>query len=455
MLRIDDKTRFAIKAALSVALTIYLALSFGWEKPYWAGVVVVILVTTSSHGHARQKASHRLLGTLVGTISAVLLMNLAQEHALFFVCFLLLGAVASYLSVSSRQGYVYQVGFMVCAIVCFAGGLNEQQSFYLAILRIQENLLGVICFSLVFALLWPKSVATEFFEQFSSALELINQSQQHLTTGCSTQQHKQLAQAGKGLERCAQILDLPAGHLGELHAQRAAWQQCLDQGNALLSEMKLSAHRGADPACKNTLIALMRSVEQKEVTTTGGAGDRAINAENPPQVDQPDEQRMKARWHAIGFVLATLVTWGIWIYLPLPGGFMIPLLGGSLVISLVGYSSELIFKTGLLVLLISTAVLIEFVFLMPALNGGWELAGFYFINCFAIWRIFHQREYTAVRMLGGLWLLLLTMSAQHLRPQFDIQSPLQMLMYTTLILMIVRSVKQWIEQCRSVQNPCV
>ncbi|WP_220718760.1 FUSC family protein [Agarivorans litoreus] len=338
-----DATKLAIKVALSLALTIFLALSFGWDKPYWAGAVVVIMATTESYGYAKQKASHRLVGTLVGAVlAAVLITNFGQQRELFFLVITTLGAFAAYMSANSAYGYAYKVAFMVAMIVCLAGGLSELYSFQLGILRLQENLLGVVCFSAVFSLLWPESSLTR-----------------------------------------------------------------------LKTKAKIAKEK---EAFKNVKEGQLR---------------------------------------AIKFFCFTSVCWALWIYLPIPGSFMFPMLAASLGISLVEFNSAVFNKLLVVLYFWAVVILLQYVFLLPMLESGWQLAAFYFVNCFVIWRVFHKPEQLVMRLMGGQFLVLLTMNAQHLRPVYDINSSLQMLMHLSVLIVVMKIVIQIIESLitsNSVEN---
>ncbi|GGA81293.1 hypothetical protein GCM10011369_24050 [Neiella marina] len=322
----------AIKVALSLALTIFLALSFGWEKPYWGGLAVVVMATAESYSHALSKGRQRLLGTVLGVILAFVWISLfAQQRELFFLSFVTTGAIAAYASAQSRFSYVYKMTFLVASIVSLSGGLTEQHSFYLAILRGQETLLGVICFSVVHSVLWP-----------------------------SMNQDSSTASA--------------SGSIG-----------------------LVSPHR----------TGLTRAAK---------------------------------------FIVINSAAWLAWIYLPIPGGFLFPILMASLSNALVEFPARWFNQLMLLVIGWAVVVLLQYVLLLPQLTAGWQLALFYFANCFVAWRLFHRPEQLPLRMLGAQMLLMLTMTAQYLRPVYDIILPLQMLLYMLIAMALIRLVCAAVEQ---------
>ncbi|MBD1389136.1 FUSC family protein [Neiella sp. HB171785] len=328
------QSKQAFKVALSLALTIALALSFGWQKPYWGGLAVIVMAVAESYNHAVAKGRHRLIGTAFGVVLAFVWISLfGQQRELFFLSFVCTGALASYSSATSRYSYVFKMTFLVATIVSLIGGLTEQYSFHLAILRGQETLLGVVCFTLVHSILWPS----------------MNRPQQ--PSDGRTSQFANVAQARReGLIRAAK------------------------------------------------------------------------------------------------FVVINCIAWLAWIYLPIPGGFLFPILVASLSNALVEFPASWFNKLMLVVIGWALVVLIQYVFLLPQLTAGWQLALFYFANCFVAWRLFHRPEQLPLRMLGAQMLIMLTMTAQYLRPQYDIIQPLQMLLYMLITMVLIRLVCGAVEQ---------
>ncbi|MPW30849.1 hypothetical protein F9L16_17830 [Agarivorans sp. B2Z047] len=316
----------AIKVAISLSLTIVLALSFGWEKPYWAAIAVVVMATTESFSHALHKARQRVIGTASGVVLGFALLALfGQQRELFLLSELLLGGTAAYMSARSKYAYVYKMAFIVAVIVSLASGLSQSLSFSLAVLRVQETILGVVVYSLVFSLLWP--------------------------------------------------------------------------------EVK-------DPKTLPKQVLLSQA---------------------------------EGRLRALKFVVVTLVSWMLWIVLPMPGGFMFPLIAATMGLSIIEFPYHYLNKILGLVYVWACVVLTQYVFVLPLLDNAWQLGTFYFVNTFAVWRLFPKDNQVPMRILGGQFLVLLTMNAQHLRPVFDINASLQMLLFLSLILIIVRFVIHFVD----------
>ena len=319
-------SKLAIKVALSVTLTMVLPLAFGWDKPYWAAVAVLVMATTESYSHGVIKGRYRLAGTILGVALAfILLAFLSQQRELFLLSIVLLSGACAFGSRNPNHGYVYKMTFMVCAVICFTGGLQSSGSFNMAVLRLEETLLGITCYSLVFSLLWPDPVSP------------------------------------------TPLQPLPA---------------------------------------------------------------------------EPLDQRLQYTLRVVVNMTACLL---IWIWLPIPGGFTFPMLAASLSMILAEFPSSAIRKLLLVVFIWALIILLQFALLMPNLSEAWQLAAFYFINFFLIWRLFYRPDQLLLRMLGSQLLVLLTNGAGQLIPSYNMITPLTMLLYMCVALAIIYSCLRLIE----------
>ena len=62
------------------------ALSMGWDRPYWAGFAVAF-ISLSTTGQSFNKASLRMAGSVMGAIVALIVIGLtAQQRWLFILC---------------------------------------------------------------------------------------------------------------------------------------------------------------------------------------------------------------------------------------------------------------------------------------------------------------------------------------------------------------------------------
>jgi hypothetical protein len=126
----------------------------------------------------------------------------------------------------------------------------------------------------------------------------------------------------------------------------------------------------------------------------------------------------------------------VWIYLPVPGGFIFPMIAGVFSSMLPTMPPSVIKDAFLGVIGTGTVILLQYIFIMPMMTELWQLALFYFINSVVIWKVFATPKLMIHRILGINLLVVLTSGALNLTPVYQIETPLLMLSTIMLILMI-------------------
>ncbi|PSW06807.1 FUSC family protein [Photobacterium lipolyticum] len=155
---ISNRSKLPLKVALALTLAMVSALWLGWDKSYWAGIAVIVMSVTETTGHSLRKGRHRLVGTLIGVISAFLFVGFfAQQQLPFLLSFTFFAALCVYLQANPRTGYIWSMALTVCTLIVVMGKLSGELTFTVAVLRLQETVLGIVCFTLVFSLVWPTS----------------------------------------------------------------------------------------------------------------------------------------------------------------------------------------------------------------------------------------------------------------------------------------------------------
>ena len=85
---------FAAKTYAAAMLAVYIAFSIGLDRPYWA-LATVYVVSQPLTGSLRSRALFRLLGTVIGaTTTVVLVPNLANAPELLSAALALPGQTA-------------------------------------------------------------------------------------------------------------------------------------------------------------------------------------------------------------------------------------------------------------------------------------------------------------------------------------------------------------------------
>ena len=159
---LSGKVKEAIKTALAITVAYGIALQMDWDKPKWAGFAVAF-VSLATVGQSLNKAALRMLGTLVGTFVALTLIGLFCQERWLFILFLSVWiGFCTYMMSGKKHQYFWNVCGFVCVIVSMDAGPNAINAFNLAILRVQENGLGILVYSLVALLLWPTKSGADF-----------------------------------------------------------------------------------------------------------------------------------------------------------------------------------------------------------------------------------------------------------------------------------------------------
>ncbi|MDF3932105.1 FUSC family protein [Pseudomonas citronellolis] len=152
--------RFAAKTLLAGGIALWLSFRLDLEQPQWA-LMTVFIVSQPLSGMVVAKGLFRLLGTLVGTSMAVLIMALfAQTPWLFLLVVALWMGLCTAASTMLRNHVSYAFvlsGYTVAIITLPAIGV-PLQVFDQAVARCTEICLGIVCASAVSATLWPQQV---------------------------------------------------------------------------------------------------------------------------------------------------------------------------------------------------------------------------------------------------------------------------------------------------------
>lgn len=164
--------QFTGKTLLSGGLALWCALRFGLDQPQWA-LMTAFIVAQPLAGMVVQKGLARLLGTLVGTVMAVVFMGaFAQAPWLFLLTMALWLGLCTAASTLLRSAWAYSfvlAGYTV-AIICLPIVDEPLLVFDEAVARCTEICLGILCSMVVSAVLWPQRVEHQLVLQARAAL---------------------------------------------------------------------------------------------------------------------------------------------------------------------------------------------------------------------------------------------------------------------------------------------
>ncbi|PMH09881.1 FUSC family protein [Vibrio splendidus] len=435
----NTSTKEAIKAAVSIVIAICLALWFQWEKPYWAAIAVAVMALNESFAHSINKGHNRLMGTLLGTGYAFFLIALfSQDRFLFLTFFTLFLGSCIFMSSDEKYGYVFSIGFSVCSIICCMGGFDSQVTFHFAVLRIQETLLGVITFSVVYRLLWPVNTEQNFVQRFENSRNTLTTAMRNIKDLDIEALESNIA----NIDKLNQLLDLPLTGSYHLKENIQAWRLRINEMALIQSNLlQLASDELEQPIDWSTLSEKMENLDLLAPNKSLIEGVPFVmnekqkvcwHQERRSFVQHLNEDGRKILQGVSMFVTSLLV----WIYLPVPGGFIFPMIAGVFSSMLPTMPPSIIKDAFFGVLGTGSVILIQYVFVMPLMTELWQLALFYFINIMVIWKVFVTPKLMIHRILGINLLVVLTSSALNLTPVYQIITPLVMLVNILIILMI-------------------
>ncbi len=436
-------TKEAVKVALSIVVSICLAIWFQWEKPYWAAIAAVVMAMNESFSHSVHKGHRRLLGTVLGIGYAFFLTAAFPQNPLLFLTFFSLFLVfCLFMSSDKNYGYAFSIGFTVCALITCMGEFDSEKTFYISILRMQETLLGVVVFSIIYRFIWPENIENSFIDIFEKTRNNIIKI---LSDGKS---EKEDLNNKDDIIKMITILRLPLTGNYKLKQFRNDWQQRILEINDIQNNISFNKNHS-----KDTLINYKSLIESIKKFNINEPKKSLIDTKNSHIKTQPDikcllpyrtfAQHIKQDAHKVLEGLSMFMIYILlWIYLPIPGGAIFPMLAGIFSSIIPTMPRSIIDDAFLGIITTGSIILLEYIFIMPSLNDLLQLATFYFINVLAIWNIFPTPRSLIHRILGINLLVVLTSGALNLTPVYDINMPIVILTNVLLILMIAKIIKR-------------
>ena len=139
-------------------LGLYVAFSLGLPRPYWA-MMSAYITSQPLSGATRSKAVYRIFGTLIGATAAVVLVpNLVDSPLLLSLALSIWVAGCLFVSLLDRtpRSYMMMLAGYTAALIGFPSVLHPDAIFDVAVSRVEEIGLGIICATLVHSLLFPR-----------------------------------------------------------------------------------------------------------------------------------------------------------------------------------------------------------------------------------------------------------------------------------------------------------
>jgi uncharacterized membrane protein YccC len=162
---LNPRGQFGIKMGLAGILAVFIAQWLRLPSPGWSLVTVMILMLPNYLGGVAEKSLFRVLGTLGGACSAVLLMGNFADSGWF----ILLGSglfigFCTYFYGGTRYPYAFFLAGLTFLVVLGKSLDQPGEAWTFALWRTEEILVGVFSSLLVSSILWPRYARRDFLE---------------------------------------------------------------------------------------------------------------------------------------------------------------------------------------------------------------------------------------------------------------------------------------------------
>lgn len=161
----------AFKFALSMVLMYWLALWMDWDLARY-GALAIVVTSLSTSGESISKGILRVTGTIIACVMAIILIQWFSQ-ARWNMMFALAGYLIfiSYFMQASRYPYAwFMAGFVPLVIWSDTYGTVDN-TFHFAIFRLMETVAGVLIYTIVSVLLWPRTAGEQFYRLGGECLD--------------------------------------------------------------------------------------------------------------------------------------------------------------------------------------------------------------------------------------------------------------------------------------------
>ena len=177
----------AFKLALSLMLFYWLALYMDWDLPKF-GALAIVVTSLSTSGASFNKGVMRVVGTGIGALAGFVLLSwFAQNSAGMLLATAVYLVFVGYFIQTTRQGDTWFNAGLLAVAVWSSSYMRVDTAFHFATNRFLETAAGVLLFTLVSALFWPRTSGASLQQQgqaiWEGMQELFELYRRQLSTG--------------------------------------------------------------------------------------------------------------------------------------------------------------------------------------------------------------------------------------------------------------------------------
>lgn len=240
---------FAVKTFIAMMLALYFAFVLDLTYPMWAAGTVIIVAQPYT-GMVSSKALYRLLGTVTGGIVAIVLTPRFIDMPILFTCILSIWVgFCLYISLLDRtpRSYAFMLaGYTTVMVACSSVyNIDTHSVFDMALSRVLEISLAVICSAVVSATIFPMHLGAQLQQRVQ---KMLDDSRDVFSRIFTDQQHSQDYMRLLGsIARDTSDLHGLAVHLayehGELRGMTKPLQELLHQQSMVVANLVSMSER--------------------------------------------------------------------------------------------------------------------------------------------------------------------------------------------------------------------
>ena len=167
----------SIRSFAAAMLAYYLALAIGLERPSWA-IITVYIVSQTSVGASLSRSLYRLAGTVAGAGATVLIVPTFVNTPI--LCSVMLTGWITfclYLSLLERtpRAYAFVLAGYTASLIGFPAVADPGTVFNIALIRVQEIAIGIVCAALIHRYILPSRISGLFNSKLAQTLHAARQ----------------------------------------------------------------------------------------------------------------------------------------------------------------------------------------------------------------------------------------------------------------------------------------
>ncbi|EPH3430954.1 FUSC family protein [Klebsiella michiganensis] len=168
---------YSIRSFAAAMLAYYLALAIGLERPSWA-IITVYIVSQTSVGASLSRSLYRLAGTVAGAGATVLIVPTFVNTPI--LCSVMLTGWITfclYLSLLERtpRAYAFVLAGYTASLIGFPAVADPGTVFNIALIRVQEIAIGIVCAALIHRYILPSRISGLFNSELAQTLHAARQ----------------------------------------------------------------------------------------------------------------------------------------------------------------------------------------------------------------------------------------------------------------------------------------